>query len=590
MPDFRAALLVLLFSLLSVSANAYVTTIHAPAVLTNENIGNLTVFQLNVTPGNGAVTVGGPASVDADTLASAQTAATYASSFLNLNEKDYNFNYTIEDKNMSVSGPSGGLAFTLLAVAALQHRQLAQNFTVTGTIEGNGSVGLIGGVTDKAQAASAGGMKFILVPYAPMSSFEYLLYYISQQRSGLPMAMATNVSQALQYAFSGQTPQLLSINLTQKYNISAAGTSNITCTNCNTSAFDQLVNLTLNFTSSTISSIGSNFSLAKQQLAGNINDYGTLAAHGYLYTAADLSFLNFITAYTLANVQNYTPTGASGLLSNVSSFCSSLTPPPLTNQNYEFVFGGRLRQYWANYTLTSARQTLSSEQSTDDIVQSIYTAASAMGWCEASSQLYNTAASMGGAYVQTSASLRNSAASAINRARAVSSGMYLQTAVQAYNDGDYATALYSATYANTFSQQAPNVSASQLYPEILANIANATTGTWPSQFAAQSEFYFRQSLVSSGANVTADAQEAYSTSLLAANLAADNKIINASFVASSQASGLSQQAEQQITNIEQSITQIYALLLVNAVLLFIVLVVLLVHMLPRGKRASLRKR
>lgn len=580
MADFKTALAFLVLSSLSLSANAYVTTLHAPAVLQNQNVGSLTLFVLNVTPGNGVVQVSGPAIVDSDTLASAKTAAAYASSYLGLNEKDYNFNYTIEDSGANVSGPSGGLAFTLLAVAGLEHVQLAQNFTVTGTISLNGSVGLIGGITDKSQAAASGGMHFILVPSAPNETLETLLYYISQQENSIPVVEVSNVSQALPYALGQKQPSMLSINLTQSFNTGETGNSNVSCTSCNLSAFGQLVNSTFNFTRATIASLPSNFSSAMQQLSGNIDNYRKLANDGFLYTSADFSFLSFISAFTLANADNYTVSRAANLLSNVSGYCASLVPPPLTTSNYEFVTGGELRQYWANITIASAEQQLSSEQTTDDIITSIYTAASAEGWCMASAQLYSIASYMGGDYVQVSPSLRASAANAISKARNYGNSMYLQSALQAYNKGDYATALYAAAYANAFDSPIPNMSTAQLYSGTLANINNATNGTWPSQFASQSEFYFRQSLLSKGDVERSYASQAYLTSRLAAGLASANGAVTHSFIVSNQSTaGLS----PQLSNIEQQISQIYDLMFINAALLFVVLVVILVKILPQGK-------
>lgn len=590
MPDFRPLLALLMLSMLFASAHAYVTSIHVPAVIETENVGNLTVVKLNVTPGNGTVQVTGPTSVDADTIASAQTAATYASSFLGLQEKGYNFNYTIEDRNMSVTGPSAGLAFTLLAVSALQHRQLAQNFTATGTISNNGNVGLIGGVFDKSGAAKAGNMHFILVPYSPDGTSESLFYYISQQERGLPLVEVTNVSQALPYAFGDAVPEPMSINLTDTYSVGGIGSANITCSNCSNSAFAQFVNSTFNFTTGAVNSMSDNFSSAKQQLLANIANYRELAHSGYLYTAADFSFLNYITAFTLSNEQNYTPGGASSLIDNISSYCSSLVPPPLTTQNYELVIGGELRQYWANITLSNAQQYLASEQSTDDIIQSVYTAASAMGWCNAVAELYATAPYAGGDYVQVSPSLRTAAADAINKARNYPNGIYLQSALHAYNNGDYATALYAATYATTFSQPIPNVSIAQLYSASLQNMANSTSGTWPSQFATQSEFYFRQSLISNGTAETNYADQAYTTALLASGLASDNNAISGSFMVTAPGSGTTQQLEQQLSGIEQSISDIYTLILVNALLLFVVLVVLLFKFLPRGREVRRRSR
>jgi predicted S18 family serine protease len=594
MAKIVAAFTIAVMLFLVSSASAYVTSIHVPSVIVNANIGNLSTVQLNVTPGTGGVQINGPSEVQSDTLASAETAAAYAASYLGLRETSYNFNYTIEDKDVNVSGPSGGLAFTLLAVAALQHRQLAQNFAATGTIQSSGSIGLIGGIFDKSGAAGFEGMKYILVPAASNSSFEGLLYYISQQEHKLPLVEVSNVSDALNYAFGNVAPNPVSINLTESYNTASLANTNITCSACNLSAFAELTNATFGLAQGTILNISNNFSTAKQQLLSNLNEYERLVPKGYLYTAADFSFLDYLDSFTLANAGSFNNTGAASLLANVSSYCSSLVPPPLTDTNYEFVIGGRTRQYWANITLNDSETLLANEQTTDDDIQAIRTAASAMGWCSAASNMYEIAATLGGNYVGTSPSLKTAAAAAINKARNSGSGLYMQAAAQAYNSGDYAEALYSATYLSVFGPSLPsNMSTSQIYSQTLNNLSNLTVGIWPSQFGSQSEFYLRQYQLSSGASAKSYLDQAYSTSQLASGLAVANAEINRSFVASISTGGplsMPQQVEQQISSMQQSITQVYAILLLNAILLFLVLVVLLVHVLNSHKPAVRERR
>jgi hypothetical protein len=226
-------------------------------------------------------------------------------------------------------------------------------------------------------------------------------------------------------------------------------------------------------------------------------------------------------------------------------------------------------------------------------MESISRAAPALGWCKSSNELYSLAANMGSDYVQVSPSLRTKVLNAISSARNYGSNLYLDSALQAYNDGDYATALYSATYANVFPSPVPNISTSQLYSMTSQNIANSTLGIWPSQFADQAEFYFRQSLVSSGTKEKNYAEQAYTTSLLSSGLAQANAEINSSFTATANVSnvaGVSPQLQQQVNNIQQSISQIYVILLLNVVLLFAVLVVLLVHILPKKQNGSARAR
>jgi predicted S18 family serine protease len=580
-----------MFCFIVASASAYTTRIYAPAVLESENKGNLTLVQLNVTSGNGNVRITGPSTVDSDTLLSARTAAIYAASFLGLDASNYNFNYIIEDKNASVSGPSGGLAFTLLAVAALQNRQLAQNFTVTGTISSNGTVGPIGGVYDKMGAVKSRNMKYLLVPAVQNSSFESFLYYISQQTYGIPVIEVANISQAVKYVFGGVIPQPISPGLAQNYAISSIGDSNVTCSDCNASLFASLVNYTFNFTSSYIDNISGNLSSARQQLLNNLNGYRQIANKGYLYTSADFSFLDFLSAFTLANQNNFTVSSTTLVIQNISNYCSSLTPPPMTDKNYEYVIGGELRRLWGNITIANAKNSLSSEQTTDDIIQALYSSASALGWCRAADVQFNIASSMGGSYVQVSPSLKSKVASAINAANNYgSSGLYIQSAVQAYNSGDYATAMYAATYAEALTPPIPiNATVSQLYATSVSNIKNVTMGIWPSQFASQSEFYLRESAISQGAQERNYVDQAYSTSMLAVGLESTNKLVSGSFILYNATQpgiaqpGLSQQTMQEMTDIEGRIAELYILMIMIVLLLFIVLVIQIFHMISHKK-------
>ena len=63
-----------------------------------------------------------------------------------------------------VDGPSAGALMTAVMIAAIEHHDLDQNITLTGTIDSTGHVGAIGGVLEKAQAAKQYGKTLILIP------------------------------------------------------------------------------------------------------------------------------------------------------------------------------------------------------------------------------------------------------------------------------------------------------------------------------------------------------------------------------------------------------------------------------------------
>jgi len=64
----------------------------------------------------------------------------------------------------AVDGPSAGAATTIAVLAVLDNRQIKPGVMITGTIEGDGSIGRVGGVYYKAEAAAKKGAKLMLVP------------------------------------------------------------------------------------------------------------------------------------------------------------------------------------------------------------------------------------------------------------------------------------------------------------------------------------------------------------------------------------------------------------------------------------------
>jgi predicted S18 family serine protease len=64
----------------------------------------------------------------------------------------------------AIDGPSAGAAATLALIAILENRSIKEGYVITGTINGDGSIGQVGGVFYKAQAAYELGATHMLVP------------------------------------------------------------------------------------------------------------------------------------------------------------------------------------------------------------------------------------------------------------------------------------------------------------------------------------------------------------------------------------------------------------------------------------------
>jgi uncharacterized protein len=99
-----------------------------------------------------------------DTQMSTRFAKEIACNYLNIECDNFDFIYTIKASSAIIGGPSAGAAITVLTIAMLENLKLAENATITGTINSGGLIGPVGGVKEKIDAGIASGMRTILIP------------------------------------------------------------------------------------------------------------------------------------------------------------------------------------------------------------------------------------------------------------------------------------------------------------------------------------------------------------------------------------------------------------------------------------------
>lgn len=535
---------IFMIALLAGALNAAVvgtSSIRAPAVIlenrtNNVSFGSLTKISLTISNGNGSVSVTGPFEVANSTRDSAITAVHYALSYLNLNGSALNFNYTINSPGDNVSGPSAGAAMALLAISALQHKPLRSDFTMTGTISANGSIGEIGGVYDKSNASVHGNLNLILVPYVPSYSYESLLYSLTQASLGIPLVQVKNITQAEAFAFNSSISGMA--NATKyapytDYHVASLQYAPLNCSaQCNEGTFNTLVNATFYEAAQKLSLLNSThgFDNISSQLSKDLNQSGELARKGYLYVAADFAFLDYIDAYYFSSHNVTTKPEALSKLSDLQSSCGYLTPPQLTSDNYVYVLNAELRQLWANYTINSTYSLYnSSELDTDTILRGMFQAGQASGWCILARTTYTAEENYTGYAVQQSDALKAIAESKLNRVSGYGPSMYSATAANAYDQGNYAVAILDADFGFVLSSASSEflLPTANLTSMATRMAANATYGVWATQYANEAMFYVHEAMITQNAtDAHGYATQAYSSALLAHEMSNDTATIS----------------------------------------------------------------
>lgn len=147
--------------------------------------------------------------VGTTTQSTESTAVQLASSYSNEVE-EYDYFFEIQSNASVVDGPSAGSAMALLAVSTLQDKKIPSGVAMTGTIALDGSIGRVGGVFEKAQAAKDAGIKLFLIPQGearqvarlPSGVESISLPDYALEEWGMKVVEVSDIDEALSIAFS----------------------------------------------------------------------------------------------------------------------------------------------------------------------------------------------------------------------------------------------------------------------------------------------------------------------------------------------------------------------------------------------------
>jgi len=151
-------------------------TVHIVAVASAGGgvLGNLTVTVRY--PGEGRVFIStSPASM-VDTQGSARIAAFAASLLAGVDMLRYDFYYEVRSPSIIIGGPSAGAAMALATLSLLTGVECPGDVVITGMIQPDTSIGPVGGLKEKLEAAAEGGARLFIVP----AGQEVYTYYVTR--------------------------------------------------------------------------------------------------------------------------------------------------------------------------------------------------------------------------------------------------------------------------------------------------------------------------------------------------------------------------------------------------------------------------
>jgi len=503
--NYRMILFLLVLLMLPLAA----ASMRVPAVAVGGGEGQMVSLFVEIAPGEGSIYTETSPFVGIDTQESERTAVSVAAELAGKNASEYDVFLSMDDVNGArhVDGPSAGAAITLLLLSELEGKQIRGDVTVTGSIDADGSIGEVGGVPEKIEAAAHEGFKVVMIP-SETSTFELLT--ISSYRESLNISIVTvdNISEASEVAFSnaGEEPWRdwpgQEVIPPPSY-----PPARYDCTNCSIQKFAATTKIVVNRTDALIYSLNSSEGeLYEELLPGLLQssaDANQALEKRYYYTAANTAFLAEISAKMII-ARNMTKQELLLEYAGSESCFYELPSVQPTYENIGWYAGAELREAWARDSFEGVKRDVENAESQEEILDAYYELLHARGWCDVASEFYTIAAEVGGTPLNESL-LENLAALEINTAEKkneewpdYSSGAtdHIRTAKFAYDREMYAAAVFDAAYASTEidSKNFSLINSEDLYNKSTELLENTTAETaWGDLFKAHAEYYHHSS-------------------------------------------------------------------------------------------------
>ena len=487
--------ILLLFVIISIAfapCNGEVTY-YIPAVVGDS--GGLVEVTMTAATGPGNVYVTVAPNVGISTQQSIEIAINYAKAMTNATTCDVYVNFV--DKNGElIDGPSGGAAFGVMAYVLFNGGELRNDTIITGTIDRFGNVGPVGGLYEKANGAANIGARYFITPEEDI--YETFLLKNIEEDLNLTILQANSMNEIIGFMTENKTIERVELQSKEReipvlpyYDYS------------NIKDFESVANRMIDLEHAAASGMVVNdnsTSIVKDYFENEILRQNEILEKGYLFTAANEAFLNYINLLTIEKI-NEGDVDLPGKIREVENCLNEIERPGMTENNFEWIVGATLRENWARNKLESTKiDGLLEDEKYAAYNEIMY----ADAWCQVAKGLVEFAGDDGREINEDV--WEKIANEKINEAKEIpelDEGLQerLDIAEEEYENKEYGAAIYDATFVIAQAQEMPEA------PDF--SILNETRNSlWGNVYQAHAIFFYLQNQTDS----------AYSTALLAKGL------------------------------------------------------------------------
>ncbi len=472
----KSLLLVLLLVSVSLSCSGYISQ-YVPAVVGNS--GKLVNVTMELIPGNGEVYINVYPRTGLTTQDSIEHAITYARGLAKNNGCDILLSFGGKSTNY-IEGPSAGTALTVMSYALFQNKSLRNDTIITGTIEQSGTIGPVGGLYEKAKGAASVGAKYFITPVE--NFYESLLLKNIEDKYDIKILQVYNVKDVIDFMIDNKTIEQNAIS-TKKRPIPELPLRDYKKLESFVVVAQNIIALEDDAKKQIVNS--EDTSVIVDFFSNEIVREKSILNQGYVFTAANEAFLNYIDISTLIVITNANA-DLQKKKQEITSCLNSIDRSDMTDKNFEWVIGADLRKAWAQERLDSI--TIDDKMLAEDKYATYNDMMYADAWCHVSKELNQNAPSEGN---QINESIwRDLAQKKINEANATGTtnddtADKLKSAQISYANNHYGAAIYDAEYVISMESQGNNINNETWMDDNLSSL-------WGNIYQSQADFLYYQ--------------------------------------------------------------------------------------------------